>query len=89
VSLEIGRGLFDLEGPAGSRPCATVPLQRLLSNKTALAMVFKLVEAAQRAWRRLDGCNQLPKVILGVKFADGLEVTTKPKTTRQPATAAA
>jgi hypothetical protein len=52
-------------------------------------MVSKLVEAAQRAWRRFDGCNQLPKVILGVKFADGLEVTTKPKTTRQPATAAA
>ena len=44
-------------------------------------------EAAQRAWRRLDGGNQLPKVILGVKFADGLEVTTKPTTTRQPATA--
>jgi putative transposase len=35
-----------------------------LSNKTALAMVFKLVEAAQRAWRRLDGGNQLPKVML-------------------------
>jgi putative transposase len=60
-----------------------------LSNKTALAMVFKLVEAAQRAWRRLDGGNQLPKVILGVKFADGLEVPNKPTTGRQPATAAA
>ena len=34
-------------------------------------MVFRLVEA-QLAWRRLDGGNQLPKVILGVKFADGL-----------------
>jgi hypothetical protein len=31
----------------------------------------------------------LPKLILGVKFADGLELTTKPMTTRQPATAAA
>ncbi len=51
-------------------------------------MVFKLVEAAQRAWRRLDGCNQLPKVILGVKFADGLEVT-KPTTGRQSNTTAA
>jgi len=60
-----------------------------LSNKTALAMVFKLVEAAQRAWRRLDGGNQLPKVILGVKFADGLEVPNKPTTGRQSATAAA
>ena len=45
-----------------------------LSNKTALAMIFKLSEAAEKSWRRLDGHNQLPKVILGVKFADGIEV---------------
>src|SRR5437899_12671333 len=43
-------------------------------NKTALAMIFKLAEAAEKSWRRLDGHNQLPKVILGVKFADGVEV---------------
>jgi hypothetical protein len=35
-------------------------------NKTALAMIFKLAEAAEKSWRRLDGHNQLPKVILGV-----------------------
>jgi hypothetical protein len=29
---------------------------------------------AERSWRRLDGHNQLPKVILGIKFADGIEV---------------
>jgi hypothetical protein len=51
-------------------------------------MVFKLVEAAQKSWRRLDGHNQLPKLILGVKFTDGLEVVAKP-TSRQLATAAA
>lgn len=45
-----------------------------LSNKTALAMIFKLAEAAEKNWRRLDGHNQLPKVILGVKFADRIEV---------------
>ena len=59
-----------------------------LSNRTALAMVFKLVEAAQKTWRRIDGNNQLPKLILGVKFADGLEVVAKP-TSHQLATAAA
>ena len=47
-----------------------------LSNRTALAMVFKLIEAAQKSWRRLDGHNQLPKVVLGVRFTDGLEVET-------------
>ncbi len=50
-------------------------------------MVFKLVEGAQKSWRRLDGHNQLPKLILGVKFADGLEVAGR--SIRQPATAAA
>ena len=50
-------------------------------------MVFKLVEAAQKSWRRLDGHAQLPKLILGVKFTDGLEVAAK--SPHQPETAAA
>ena len=66
----------------------TVRSKGCLSNRTALAMVFKLVEAAQKSWRRLDGHNQLPKLILGVKFADGLEVTVKPDR-RQPTNTAA
>jgi putative transposase len=52
----------------------TVRSKGCLSNKTALAMIFKLAEAAENSWRRLDGHNQLPKIILGVKFADGTEV---------------
>jgi len=52
----------------------TIRSKGCLSNKTALAMVFKLVEGAQKSWRRIDGHNQLPKLILGVKFTDGVEV---------------
>jgi putative transposase len=52
----------------------TVRAKGCLSNKTALAMIFKLAEAAERSWRRLDGHNQLPKLTLGVRFADGIEV---------------
>jgi len=52
----------------------TVRSKGCLSNKTALAMIFKLAEAAERSWRRLDGHNQLPKLIVGVKFTDGIEV---------------
>jgi len=52
----------------------TVRSKGCLSNKTALAMIFKLAEAAQKSWRRLNGRNQLPKLILGVKFNDGIEV---------------
>jgi hypothetical protein len=55
----------------------TIRSKGCLSNRTALAMVFKLVEAAQKNWRRLDGNNQLSKLILGVKFADGIEVAAK------------
>ena len=66
----------------------TIRSKGCLSNKTALAMVFKLVEGAQKSWRRLDGHNQLPKLVLGVTFADGIDVIAKP-TDRQPTTAAA
>jgi hypothetical protein len=41
-----------------------------LSNKTALAMIFKLAEATDKSCALFDGHNQLPKLILGVKFTD-------------------
>jgi len=64
----------------------TIRTKGCLSNGTALAMVFKLVDAAQKSWRRLDGHNQLPKVVLGAKFTDGLEVISTAD--RQPKAAA-
>ena len=64
----------------------TIRAKGCLSNKTALALVFKLVEAAQKSWRRLDGCNQLPKLVLGVRFTDGIEVD--PNSDREPNAAA-
>jgi transposase-like protein len=51
----------------------TVRSKGCLSNRTAIAMVFKLAQAAEKSWRRLDGNNQLPKVVTGVKFIDGIE----------------
>jgi putative transposase len=62
----------------------TVRSKGCLSNKTALAMIFKLAEAAERSWRRLNGHNQLPKIILGVRFTDGIEVV---RSQAQPAAA--
>ena len=56
----------------------TIRSKGCLSNKTALALVFKLVDGAQKTWRRLDGHHQLPKIIQGVKFTDGLEVAARP-----------
>jgi putative transposase len=36
-------------------------------------MIFRPAQVAEKSRRRLDGRNQLPKVILGVKFIDGIE----------------
>ena len=53
----------------------TVRTKGALSQKTAKLMVFTLIQAASRKWLRLNGRNQLPKVIEGIKFNDGVEVT--------------
>ena len=52
-------------------------LQGMSLEQTPLAMIFKLAEAAEKSWRRLDGHNQLPKVIIGVRFADGIEIKSQ------------
>jgi len=56
----------------------TVRTKGSLSPTTARLMVFKLVIAAAKGWRRLMGENQLPKVIAGVRFKDGSEVIPMP-----------
>jgi transposase-like protein len=55
----------------------TVRTKGALSQETAKLMVFKLVMAAAKSWRQLRGENQLPKVIEGVTFKDGIEVAAK------------
>ena len=56
----------------------TVRTNGSLSSATAKLMVFKLIIAASITWRRLNGENQLPKVIEGVRFIDGIEVIETP-----------
>jgi len=46
-----------------------------LSRDGMLHMIFKLGECAEKNWRRLRGFDFLAKVITGVKFKDGIEVT--------------
>jgi transposase-like protein len=59
----------------------TVRSKGALSQDTARLMVFKLVMAAAKTWRRLKGENQLPKVVQGVTFTNGVEVTKAPEQT--------
>jgi transposase-like protein len=56
----------------------TVRTKGALSQETAKLMVFKLVTAAAKTWRRLKGENQLPKVVQGVTFTNGVEATNTP-----------
>jgi transposase-like protein len=56
----------------------TVRTKGALSQDTARLMVFKLVIAAAKTWRRLKGENQLPKVVQGVTFTNGVEVINTP-----------
>jgi putative transposase len=53
----------------------TVRTKGSLSSNTARLMVFKLIMAAAKSWHRLKGQNQLPKLIAGARFQDGIEVT--------------
>ncbi len=46
-----------------------------LSRDGMLHMMFKLGQCAEKKWRRLRGFDYLTKVITGVKFKDGVEVT--------------
>ena len=57
----------------------TVRMKGALSQDTARLMVFTLVMAASKSWRRLQGQNQLPKVVSGVTFRDGIEVAAEKK----------
>jgi putative transposase len=58
------------------------------TGPSADRLTHPFLEAAQKSWRRLHGHNQLPKLVLGVTFNDGIEVIAKP-TDRQSITAAA
>ena len=46
-----------------------------LTRNVMLHMLFKLGQCAEKKWRRLRGFDYLAKVITGVKFKDGIEVT--------------
>jgi putative transposase len=46
-----------------------------LSRDGMLHMMFKLGQCAEKKWRRLRGFDYLAKVVTGIKFKDGIEVT--------------
>jgi transposase-like protein len=47
------------------------------SRDACRAMVYKLIEHAQRHWRKLDGHQLIPEVLAGTRFTDGMIETTQ------------
>ena len=58
------------------------------SKKAALAMAYKLLDAAQERWRRFNGHELVGDVLDGVKFTDGIKVTDDETTTTDEEVAA-
>jgi putative transposase len=53
----------------------TVRTKGALSHQTARLMVFRIIMAASKTWRRLKGEKRLPMLVAGVKFTDGVATT--------------
>src|SRR3954449_563576 len=51
------------------------------SKKAALAMAYKLLDAAQERWRRFNGHALVADVLAGAQFKDGIRVTDDHTTT--------
>ena len=58
------------------------------SKKAALAMAYKLLDAAQERWRRFNGHELVADVLAGATFKDGIRVTDDETTTTDEKVAA-
>jgi len=45
-----------------------------VSRNTLLGLVFQLALTAEKGWRRIPGFKQLPDVVNGIRFQDGIAV---------------
>lgn len=66
-----------IESTFGTIRHRTARTKGCLTRDGMLHMMFKLGQCAENTWRRLRGVNQLPKVIAGIPFLDGIEQPTK------------
>ena len=47
------------------------------SRETTLSMVFKLLQSAQKRWKKIKGFKLLTLVVNNVEFKDGIEASDK------------
>ena len=65
-----------IESTFGTIRHRTARTKGCLTRDGMLHMMFKLGQCAEKTWRRLRGFRELPKVIAGIQFTDGIEQTT-------------
>jgi putative transposase len=49
-----------------------------LSRATFLGLAFKLVQEAEKTWRRLNGVDRMTELVKGIVFKDGIPVPDSP-----------
>jgi transposase-like protein len=65
-----------IESTFGTIRHRTARTKGCLTRDGMLHMMFKLGQCAEKTWRRLRGFKELPKVIAGIQFTDGIEQST-------------
>ncbi len=71
-SLRTSNPIESVFDPVRLRTRAT---RRMRTARTGLYLVFQLVRRAERRWRRIDAPHVVVKVLDGVQFVNGVEVT--------------
>lgn len=66
-----------IESTFGTIRHRTARTKGCLTRDGMLHMMFKLGQCAEKTWRRLRGFSELPKVVAGIRFIDGIEQKTK------------
>jgi putative transposase len=57
----------------------TTRTKNCVSRNTLMGLVFQLALTAEKRWRRIRGFKQLPEVVNGVRFQDGIAVIQEPE----------
>ncbi len=65
-----------IESTFGTIRHRTARTKGCLTRDGLLHMMFKLGQCAEKTWRRMRGVKELPKVVAGISFIDGIEERT-------------
>lgn len=82
VSLKTSNPIESIFAPVKLRTNAA---RRIKSPRSALFLIFQLIQRAQSRWRRINAPELVEKVLSGVKFEDGQEVKLTKKSSRKDA----